>query len=111
MFMNEWMDIQAGKRGPELQYGASFSAHVEKNLVGYKYYEKYSMKPLFPFGFGLSYQSPQVSAVFGECGVGGCVVHASVSNLTSDENQIASAVLQVYVGYKVSFKLLIKNKD
>jgi hypothetical protein len=96
----EW-DEGANAVGTKVQYGADTSVYSEKNLIGYKYFEKYNMKPLFPFGFGMSYQSPKLTVDFADsCASGGCSVTATVTGLKSDAGQIASEVIQVYVGYK-----------
>jgi beta-glucosidase len=95
----EWNEA-SNEIGTEIVYDSTFSHHTERNLVGYKYYEKYGMIPLFPFGFGLSYQTPTVSSSFADgCGYTGCTIRASVDGLDSDNGQVASTVVQVYVGY------------
>jgi hypothetical protein len=82
--------------GTEIVYVRLFSHHTERNLVGYKYYE-YGMIPLFPIGFGLSYQTPTVSSSFADgCGTG---MHHSRSGWLDSGNSAASTVVQVYVGY------------
>jgi hypothetical protein len=60
----EWNEA-SNEIGTEIVYDRLFSHHTERNLVGYKYYE-YGMIPLFPFGFGLSYQTPTVSSSFAD---------------------------------------------
>jgi len=82
------------------QYDYNSSEYAEKGLVGYKYYEKYDMTPMFPFGYGLSYADFKVQNV----DFAGCQSQKSCSfvvHVTENSNfqGIASEVLQVYVGY------------
>eukprot|EP00659_Diplonema_papillatum_P013180 gene13180-20354_t len=91
-----------------VQYGADSSAFMEKALVGYKYYEKYNMPPLFPFGFGLSfYESVSVSftgqPACNSSQAGGCDVAFDVQLAKKSGAgfpEIGSEVILVYVGYK-----------
>merc|ERR1712141_223224 len=79
----------------------------EKNLVGYKYYEKYGMKPMFPFGYGLSYSSFKITPNFTRCvSHESCTIDIKVSSnnihatgLNWKYTGIASVVLQVYIGF------------
>ena len=54
-------DPQGAPRGPVGRggrYGALFTAdYSEGAAVGYKWFERQGLEPLFPFGFGLSYTS------------------------------------------------------
>merc|ERR1712130_571922 len=65
-------DHTNNKSSEIIQYNDHISSYAEKNLVGYKYYEKYNMIPLFPFGFGLSYTNYHIIPCFTYC-----VSHAS----------------------------------
>ncbi len=73
--------------------------YVEGIFLGYRYYDKDKIKPLFPFGFGLSYTSfalsnlkvtPQVASQAGPITVG-----FDVKNTGS---RAGAEVAQVYVG-------------
>lgn len=91
-------DAESNQASNIIQYGNVTSEYAEKGLIGYKYFEKYGMKPLFPFGFGLSFADYSVDGIFSGCkSVEACVVAAKVSGAYG--NGIASEVLQVYVGF------------
>jgi len=84
-----------------IQYGVDTSNHTEKDLIGYKYYEKYNMIPLFPFGFGLSYQTPTIEANLDSCkDMDSCSIGVTVEGLSSNDEQVASTVVHVYLGYQ-----------
>jgi beta-glucosidase len=79
------------------QYDYNISYYAEKNLVGYKYYQKYGMVPMFPFGFGLSYANYSLTADFSQCTAPStCSITVKVS---SSYTKIASTVIQVYIGF------------
>jgi len=85
-----------------IQYDGHRSIYAEKLLVGYKYYERYSMVPAFPFGFGLSLAKYRVIVDFEHC-----KSHAYchiLMKVRKDEHPIfpgiASETLQVYVGFE-----------
>merc|ERR1712233_136653 len=92
-------DHTNNKSSEIIQYNDHISSYAEKNLVGYKYYEKYNMIPLFPFGFGLSYTNYHIIPCFTYC-----VSHASckIDVLVKSTHKyagIASEVLQIYIGF------------
>ncbi|MFJ8194054.1 glycoside hydrolase family 3 protein [Streptomyces sp. NPDC096094] len=67
--------------------------------IGYRWYDKHGEKPLFPFGYGLSYTSfslhrPQVRSLRG----GGGAAHVSVE-VRNTGRRTGSHVVQVYVGH------------
>lgn len=83
-----------------VQYDAGVSNYAEKNLVGYKYYQKYNMVPMYPFGFGLSYADYALDVDFTQCsGESACTLAVRVS---SSYKGIASTVIQVYIGFTPS---------
>jgi beta-glucosidase len=53
---NNGMDATASKEGEE-PHDFSVDYNVEGMMVGYRWFQAKSKKPLFPFGFGLSYTS------------------------------------------------------
>jgi len=85
-----------------VQYSGNVSAYAEKRLIGYKYYEKHGMVPMFPFGFGLSYFKYMLEPDFSQCHTTTtCTIGVDVSCPGGECYQgIASEVLQVYVGFE-----------
>jgi beta-glucosidase len=63
--------------------------------VGYKWYEKKRLVPLFPFGYGLSYTRFRYSSLAAHAESGRLVVSFEVTNTGS---RAGAAVPQVYVG-------------
>eukprot|EP00756_Hemistasia_phaeocysticola_P027967 Hpha_TRINITY_DN16147_c4_g8::TRINITY_DN16147_c4_g8_i1::g.6204::m.6204/K05349/bglX; beta-glucosidase len=98
-------DEAADKVSGVVQYGVESSEYSEGRLIGYKYYEKYGMKPLFGFGFGLSHVETSVSPVTPASGCveegKNCVVGVKVV-VNPPQGMVASEVIQVYVGYSSS---------
>jgi beta-glucosidase len=71
------------------------SSYSEGLLVGYRWYQSKGIKPLFPFGFGLSY----TTFAFSHLKVSPTRAGASVSFTLTNTGQRAGAdVAQVYVG-------------
>ncbi len=65
-------------------------------FVGYRYYQEYGQRPLYPFGYGLSYTSFSVSAVqLEKRRQSSWVISAKVRNTGTRRG---TEVLQVYVG-------------
>jgi beta-glucosidase len=77
--------------------------YKEGVFVGYRGYDQSEVKPLFPFGFGLSYTTFKyanlsVSSVVEGSGAGGSGPHYRVSFDVMNTGQLAGAtVAQVYV--------------
>jgi beta-glucosidase len=67
----------------------------EGAAVGYKWYEKQRLTPLFPFGYGLSYTRFRYSSLAARVANGRLVVSFEVTNVG---NRAGAAVPQVYVG-------------
>jgi beta-glucosidase len=63
--------------------------------VGYKWYEKQRLAPLFPFGYGLSYTRFRYSSLAARVANGRLVVSFEVTNVG---RRAGAAVPQVYVG-------------
>jgi len=91
-----------------VQYGSVESQYAEKDLIGYKYYEKNRMEPMFPFGFGMSYAHYTIKPSFKHCrSMAHCSVSVNVKRRSSTKDRfegIASEVLQVYVGFEARFE-------
>jgi len=100
----EW-DEATQKFTNKVVYSFNASEYAEGNLVGYKYFDKYKMKPLFEFGFGLSYEQTSYHNVqFRKCDrpahrLRKCSVKLDVK-MTRERSNVRSSVIQVYVGYK-----------
>jgi beta-glucosidase len=72
--------------------------YKEGIFVGYRGYEKNGIRPLFPFGYGLSYTTFKYSDLAVAPGHGGAAHQYSVSfNLTNTGNRPGATVAQVYV--------------
>ena len=67
---------------------------IEGAAVGYKWYDKKGLKPLFPFGYGLSYTTFKLSGLKAEAAGG--TVHATAS-VTNTGARAGLAVAQIYV--------------
>ena len=70
--------------------------YKEGIFVGYRGYEKNGVKPLFPFGFGLSYTSFKFDNLKVAKGNGGAKVTVSF-NVTNVGHRAGAEVAQVYV--------------
>tara|TARA_R110002020_G_scaffold134252_28_gene299717 strand:- start:4084 stop:6537 length:2454 start_codon:yes stop_codon:yes gene_type:complete len=93
-----WSDNPAYSQDPLVYPGQDGQVHYREGLfIGYRHYDKQGIKPLFPFGFGLSY----TSFVYGPLQVdtsrlkaGTVSVSLDVSN-TGDRD--GATVVQLYV--------------
>jgi beta-glucosidase len=74
-------------RGDEIEYS-------EGIFVGYRYFEKYDKKPLFPFGYGLSYTTFEYSNVKAVPSETNVVVTVDIKNTGT---RSGAEVVQVYV--------------
>jgi beta-glucosidase len=84
--------------GADLPSGTPFAvAYNEGAAVGYKWFDKNALKPLFPFGYGLSYTSFAYSNFSAERITGKLVVHLTVKNTGTRSGK---DVPQIYVGAK-----------
>jgi len=84
--------------GTGLPAGQPFEvAYRAGAAVGYKWYDRHGLKPLFPFGYGLSYTRFDFSALRTRMENGRLVVSFVVKNIGS---RAGAAVPEVYVGPK-----------
>lgn len=84
--------------GAGLPAGRPFDAQYSAGAaVGYKWYQSRRLKPLFPFGYGLSYTRFDYSELRAQVKDGRLVVSFEVTNTGS---RTGAAVAQVYVGPK-----------
>ncbi|CAI5757773.1 unnamed protein product [Candida verbasci] len=79
--------LHFGSNNGQVWYG-------EDVFVGYKYYEKVNLKPLYPFGFGLSYTEFEISNLNINKKDDNLVVTVDVKNIGDVEG---SEVVQVYI--------------
>ncbi len=79
------------------------SEHRESLFVGYRYFDLFKNKVLFPFGFGLSYTTFEYSNLI----VDGDIVKVSVTNTGEYDGE---EVVQLYVGTKNSSILRVKKE-
>jgi beta-glucosidase len=87
-------------------YGAIFTAHYDEGAaVGYKWYFKRAQKPLFPFGFGLSYTKFDLSRL--AVNVGGRTVTASAIVRNSGK-RTGVATPQLYLAGPAGANILLR---
>lgn len=103
-FPVRWSDNPTQSQDPEVYPGLNGKVRYEEGLfIGYRHYDRTGIVPLFPFGFGLSYTSFELSALsvddsrFERDGV--VSVNVTVTNTGARRG---SDVVQVYVGDPVS---------
>jgi beta-glucosidase len=86
----QWPGVteQGGSGGPH-------STYSEGLLVGYRWYQAKHIRPLFPFGFGLSYTSFAYSGL--RVRAEGGRVHVSFT-ITNTGRRAGADVAQVYIG-------------
>lgn len=94
-FPTRWQDNPAYSQDPEIYPGLNGRVRYEEGLfIGYRHYDKTGIKPLFPFGFGLSYTSFALSDMHAAPYGDGVQITATVTNTGA---RAGSTVLQVYV--------------
>ncbi|MDE3198980.1 MAG: glycoside hydrolase family 3 C-terminal domain-containing protein [Acidobacteriota bacterium] len=78
--------------------GSLDTAHFDEGIfIGYRYWDQYSEKPLFPFGYGLSYSTFTMKGVSVKpASGGGATVDVAVRNTGK---RAGSEVVQVYVAF------------
>jgi beta-glucosidase len=79
----------------------------EGQYVGYRYYDTVDKKPLFPFGFGLSYSKFKYSDIQIETKDNSIKIKLTISN---ESDVLGKEVIQVYVGKK-SAKIYRPKKE
>lgn len=82
--------------------------YKEDILIGYRWHDTKNIKPLFAFGYGLSYTTFEVADASAKVSGDKIAVKATVKNTGS---RIGSEVLQVYVGKKGDSKVLRAVKE
>lgn len=78
--------------------GSLATAHLDEGIfIGYRYWDQYNQKPLFPFGYGLSYTTFTMKGSIAKAARGG---GASVDVIVKNTGTRAgSEVVQVYLGF------------
>lgn len=94
--LDQLPDVKLPGRG--LPAGQQFAVEYRAGAAaGYKWYDRHGRKPLFPFGYGLSYTRFDYSALKARVESGRLVVSFEVRNAGG---RVGAAVPQVYVGPK-----------
>ena len=99
-FPARWRDNPAQSQDPEVYPGLAGKVRYEEGVfIGYRHYEKTGIKPLFPFGFGLSYTRFKLSdfAIDDSAFESDGRVRVSLS-VTNEGERAGSTVVQLYVG-------------
>ena len=95
-FPVRWQDNPTWTQDPSIYPGLDGQVRYEEGVfVGYRHYEKHSIAPMFPFGFGLSYTTFELSDVRAQATDTGVQVLATLSNTGQ---RAGSTVVQAYVG-------------
>ncbi len=78
--------------------GSLDTAHFDEGIfIGYRYWDQHNQKPLFPFGFGLSYTTFALDGFQAQASpAGGAIVDVRVKNTGK---RAGSEVVQVYVKF------------
>ncbi len=79
--------------------GGDFVVYKERKMVGYRYNDAYNVRPLFPFGHGLSYTNFEYRDVEVKAADNKIVVNVSVENAGNIDG---AETVQVYVRQKSS---------
>jgi beta-glucosidase len=81
--------------------GSLDTAHFDEGIfIGYRYWDQYNQKPLFPFGYGLSYSTFTIDGMTAKASpAGGATVDVFVKNTGK---RAGSEVVQVYLGFPKS---------
>ena len=84
-----------GKPMTKRGFSTKYVTYSEGVFVGYRGYDRSEVKPLYPFGHGLTYTTFEYSDLKVTPSAGGCDVQVTLTNTGSYD---ASEVVQVYVG-------------
>jgi beta-glucosidase len=90
--------VRATYPGTLTANGALDTVNFNEDLaIGYRYYDRHDQRPLFPFGYGLSYAQFAIRAASARAlADGGAEVRVRVANTST---RAGTDVLQVYVGF------------
>ncbi len=89
---------QATYPGTPTENGALDTVHFDEELaIGYRFYDRHGQRPLFPFGYGLSYARFAIESAAARAQPGGgAEVRVRVGNTAT---RAGTEVVQVYVGF------------
>ena len=94
-FPVRWSDNPSHSQDPEIYPGSAGTVRYGEGVfVGYRHYEKYGIKPLFPFGHGLSYTEFTLSDVTVHTNDEGIEISVNVTNVG---DRSGSTVVQLYI--------------
>ena len=94
-FPVRWSDNPSHSQDPEIYPGSAGTVRYGEDVfVGYRHYEKYGIKPLFPFGHGLSYTEFALSDVTVHTNDEGIEISVNVTNVG---DRSGSTVVQLYI--------------
>ena len=94
-FPVRWSDNPSHSQDPEIYPGSAGTVRYGEDVfVGYRHYEKYGIKPLFPFGHGLSYTEFVLSDVTVHTNDEGIDFSVNVTNVG---DRSGSTVVQLYI--------------
>ena len=94
-FPVRWSDNPSHSQDPEIYPGSAGTVRYGEGVfVGYRHYEKYGIKPLFPFGHGLSYTEFALSDVTVHTNDKGIEISVNVTNVG---DRSGSTVVQLYI--------------
>ena len=95
-FPVRWQDNPTHAQDPEIYPGLDGRVRYEEGLmIGHRHYDRTGIRPLFPFGHGLSYTEFQLTDVRATPQGDGLRVTALLTNIGQ---RAGSTVVQVYVG-------------
>ncbi len=99
-FPERWQDNPTWSQDPEVYPGLNGKVRYEEEVfIGYRHYIRHGIKPLFPFGYGLSYTSFALSGFSAEAAGDGASARVTVTNTGE---RAGSTVVQIYVGDRES---------
>ena len=96
--------------GEEYPGGRDVSLYKESVFVGYRYYEKAGIRPLYPFGYGLSYTTFKYSDLRLSQKDGQIFATYSIQNTGDMAGQEVSELYVSYKGSSVTFRPLKELK-
>jgi beta-glucosidase len=99
-FPVRWNDNPVHSQDREIYPGLNGKVRYEEGVfIGYRHYDRQGITPLFPFGFGLSYTSFELSDLaIDEAGFDAEGKVAVWANLRNTGARAGSTVVQLYVG-------------
>ena len=104
----KYEDYSSSNNFPESDGNAAYARYEEDVMVGYRHFDTQNIKPLYPFGFGLSYTTFAYSDL--KINIEGD--HAIVEVKVKNTGDVAGReVVQLYVGKPAVEGLLMPTKE